>query len=212
MRIKSLVRTIEEKGEFKKKITEKELKSELTVSIDEISALVKALNMIVFSDKDIPLNEIKTLKRLGFIETHGRYYVVTPEAFKFARSLFKKLKPTVEREISDFEWEIYQHGIRALAVVYFDEKVGPIFVKLFDRFGILNKLKMNPLDLCMLETEKISINNYTFLLFNISTAGEKRTVTHTILCETVSVDSAKDFLKERGMEIIKLAKEKLEKH
>jgi len=192
-------------GETKTEITETR-KPELK-TIDEISVFVKAAEKVIFTDYDLRADEIAILRKKGLIRFHGGYYTIEREALKLAKRLAEKLQVISNYSFSDFEWELFEHGIRALGVIYLHETEGPILIPISDPFSVFTKLRINVTDLAMLDEESITIGRHKFILVPVQVT-ERREKEHTIIAEVVC-DSAKEFLKRKSLEILTEATKKL---
>ena len=184
------------------------IKIPMPKTVNEVAILAKAIKKIVFTEKDFPINEITVLRRLGLIKTYGKHYVVTKDTFQIVRNLVNMMKEALEYNFSDLDWELFENGIRALGVVYFHERKGPILVPISDHFNLLQKIRISPVDIAMLDTDKIVIGENTFIIQHVKLT-ERRPTTHTIIAETVSEELSRNYIKRKSLEFINIARQKL---
>ena len=179
------------------------------ITMDEVAALTKAIEKIIFTDRDLSPAEISTLRRLGLIRFYGRYYVVTEDSFNVVRSLVEKMKKALEYNFSELDWELFENGIRALGVVIFHEEEGPMLIPISDPFLILHKLGMPPTDIYMLKTNRLVVGENTFILHRVEEKEHGRPIEHIIIAEVVEEENAKKYIEMRSNTFIKMAKQKV---
>ncbi len=177
-------------------------------TIDEVAILAKAIKKVIFTEKDFPIKEITTLRKMGLIKTYGKHYVITKDAFQIVRNLVNMMKEALKYNFSDLDWELFENGIRALGVVYFHERKGPMLVPISDHFNLLRRIRISPVDIAMLDTDKIVIGENTFIIHHVKLT-ERRPTTHTIIAETVSEELSRDYIKRESLEFINIARQKL---
>jgi len=213
-----LMRRIKELAEeikYKESEKREEMKEELEVfkvkqepkTINEILALTKVLRKVIFYERDLTVEEFLALRKLGLIKHCGEYYLITKEAFEVAKKIHDELEKALSYNLTEREWELLENGIRALGVIYMHETEGPMLIPIADPFTLFRKLKISVMDLAMLDEESIMIGSHRFVLIPVK-VSERREKEHIIIAEIVS-DKAKDFLKNRSLEILTEAKRRI---
>jgi len=197
---------IEEVEEEKKPL---EMETPKVEKIDEVSALAKAVSKVIFTEKEFTPDEILTLRRRGFIDFHGEYYLLNQNALNFAKNIIGMLKKAEEYNFNDFDWELFENGIRALGVIYFHKTKGPMLIPISNHFNTLSKLRFSPNELMMMKVDKITIGENTFIFHKVKVTSGRRPITHLIIAEALSEEKAKTFISRKALEIIGMAKQKI---
>jgi len=178
-------------------------------TIDEVSALAKAISKVIFTEKEFTPDEIMMLRRRGFIDFYGEYYLLNQNALNFVKNIIGMLKKAEEYNFNDFDWELFKNGIRALGVIYFHKTRGPTLVPISNHFETLSRLRFSPNELVMMKIDKIIIGENTFIFHKVKVMKGRRPVTHLIIAEVLSEEKAKTFISRKALEIIGMAKQKI---